>query len=173
MRLFATSRYRALAVVLLIPVTGLVGCGEPASRDLNDATPPNITISVAGTRANPGGIDEIGFGTTTDLSASGAQVLVKATDDDGVANVELWLTEKRQCQGVTTGPGLAGAPAARVVGNVTPTQAPADLTAIFRIDSTSRRSGCLYTFEVWGEADNAANTTVHTKSPTVALTLRT
>ncbi len=162
----------AVAAVALAAVV-LSACGDPASRDRNDATAPVLTMSIAGTKANPGGIDDVAFGTTTELSPSGAQVLIKAADDDGVSVVELWMTEKKQCPGVVVGPGLAGAPAAKVVGNVTPTEAPSSLVAIFRVDATNRQVGCTYSFEVWGEADNAADTPVHAKSPTATVTLKT
>ena len=133
-------------------------------------------MSIAGTRQNPGGIDDnIAAGSTTDLRPEGAQILIKATDNDGVAFVELWLTEKEQCPGVVAGPTLAGQAAARTNGTVTPTQAPSSLTAAYRIEptGTGRKPGCLYTFQVWGEADNAATTPVHAKSQSATVTLQT
>lgn len=78
-----------------------------------------------------------------------------------------WLTEKEACPGVIAGPTLAGKAAARTNGSVTATQAPSSLTAAFRIEPAGRKSGRLYTFEVWGEADNAATArcTPNPKSP--------
>jgi hypothetical protein len=152
----------------------LTACpGQPTSRDHNDTTPPVLTFSIAGTAQNPGGIDDIAFGTTTALSPAGAQLLIKATDDNGVSFVELWLTEKKECAGVIVGPGLAGAPSARTVGTVTPTQAPSSLTAAFKIEATNRQRGCIFTFDVWGKAQNAADTPVPVTSPHATVTLQT
>ena len=168
-------RYRRRWLIrAILPVALLTACpGQPASRDHNDATAPVLTFAVAGTKQNPGGIDDIAFGTTTELSAAGAQLLIKATDDDGVSFVELWMTEREDCVGVLVGPGSATAPAARVVGNVTPTEAPSSLTAAFRIESTNRKPGCIYQFKVWGQSSNAADAPVSAKSPTATVTLQT
>ena len=157
----------------MLSMAFLTACpGQPTSRDHNDATPPVLTMSIAGTEQNPGGLDDVAFGSTTALSTSGAQILIKAADDHGVSFVELWLTEKKVCEGVIVGPGLAGAPAARTVGNVTPTEAPSTLTAVFRIESTNHQRDCTYTFEVWGHAQNAADAPVSVKSPTTFMTMQ-
>jgi hypothetical protein len=152
----------------------LTACpGQPTPRDHNDATPPVLTFSIAGTAQDPGGIDDIAFGTTTPLSPAGAQLIIKATDDDGVSFVELWLTEKKECPGVIVGPGLAGAPSARTVGTVTPTEAPSSLTAVFKVEVANRQQGCTFTFDVWGKAQNAADTPVPVTSPHATVTLQT
>ncbi len=164
-----------IAGVAALMISLLSSCnGSPTSRDTNDSTPPSLTMSIAGTKQNPGGIDDnIAPGSTTDLRPRGAQILIKATDSGGVSFVELWLTEKEACPGVIAGPTLAGKAAARTNGTVTATQAPSSLTAAFRIEPAGRKTGCLYTFEVWGEADNAATTPVHAKSQIAKVTLQT
>ncbi len=153
----------------------LVACnGSPTTRDTNDSTAPTLTMSIAGTKQNPGGIDDnIAAGSTTELRPQGAQILIKASDSGGVSFVELWLTEKEACPGVNAGPTLAGKAAARTDGTVTATQAPSTLTAAFRIEPAGRKVGCTYTFEVWGQADNAATTPVHAKSQVARVTLQT
>lgn len=153
----------------------LAGCnGSPTTRDTSDSTAPSLTMSIAGTKQNPGGIDDnIAAGSTTELRPQGAQILIKGTDSGGVAFVELWLTEKEACPGVIAGPTLAGKAAARTNGTVTATQAPSSLTAAFRIEPAGRKAGCSYIFDVWGEADNAATTPVHAKSQVAHVTLQT
>lgn len=151
----------------------LAACeGESTTRDHQDASPPTIAISVAGKKGNPGGIDEAPFGSTTELTPSGAEILVTANDDGGVSAVELWMTETAQCPGVNQGPSLAGAPTATAKGNLTDTQAPSQLLVTTRLDPANRRPNCTYLFDVWGEADNAADAPVHAKSPTVRFTLK-
>lgn len=87
----------------------LTACpGRSVSRDHRDTTAPALAMSIAGTKANPGGVDDVAFGSTTDLSAAGAQILMKAADSGGVSFVELWMTGKEICSGVIVGPGLAG-----------------------------------------------------------------
>ncbi len=171
----ATGRLHASHGLAIVVAAGLLtACpGQPTSRDHNDTTPPVLTFSIAGTAQNPGGIDDIAFGTTTALSPAGAQLLIKASDNNGVSFVELWMTEKKDCGGVIVGPGLAGAPSARTVGTVTPTQAPSTLTAAFKIEATNRQKGCAYTFDVWGKAQNAADTPVPVTSPHAKVTLQT
>jgi len=162
-------------IVVAAMVVLLVACnGSPTTRDPNDTTAPILTMSIAGTKQNPGGIDDnIAAGSTTELRPQGAQILIKASDGGGVAFVELWLTEKEACPGVNVGPTLAGKAAARTDGTVTATQAPSSLTAAYRIEPAGRKVGCLYTFEVWGQADNAATTAVHAKSQVARVTLQT
>jgi hypothetical protein len=164
-----------IAIVGAAMIVLLVACnGSPTTRDTNDSTAPALTMSIAGTKQNPGGIDDnIAAGSTTELRPQGAQILIKASDSGGVSFVELWLTEKEACPGVTAGPTLAGKAAARTNGTVTATQAPSSLTAAFRIEPAGRKVGCTYTFEVWGEADNAATTPVHAKSSVARVTLQT
>jgi hypothetical protein len=170
-RLIRTGRVVAAATV----VTVLTACpGQKTTRDHHDTTAPTLTMSIAGTKQNPGGIDDnIAAGSTTDLSPTGAQILIKAADGGGVAYVELWLTEKEACPGIIAGPTLAGKAAARTNGTVTATDAPSSLTAAFRIEPANRKPGCTYSFEVWGEADNAADTPVHAKSSIATVTLHT
>ncbi len=172
----ATKRgNRQIAIAAAVMIGLLSACdGSSTSRDTNDSTPPSLTMSIAGTKQNPGGIDDnIAAGSTTELRPQGAQILIKATDSGGVSFVELWLTEKEACPGVITGPGLAGKAAARTNGTVTATQAPSSLTAVYRIEPAGRKTGCTYTFEVWGAADNAATVPVNAKSQIATVTLQT
>jgi len=171
----AHLRRASLTVVAAcLSTVALTACpGPPVTRDRQDTTAPVLAMSIAGTRANPGGVDDVAFGSTTDLSAAGAQILIKAADSGGVSFVELWMTEKEMCSGVIVGPGLAGSPAARTDGDVTTTDAPSTLTAVFRIEATTRKKGCLYSFEVWGKASNAADTPAQVTSAKATVTLRT
>jgi hypothetical protein len=170
-----TRRNTGRIAMVAAMVTLLAACpGSPTTRDTNDSTAPSLTMSIAGTKQNPGGIDDnIAPGSTTELRPQGAQILIKATDSGGVSFVELWLTEKEACPGVNTGPSLAGKAAARTNGTVTATKAPSSLTAAYRIEPAGRKVGCTYTFEVWGEADNAASTPVHAKSQIALVVLQT
>ena len=172
---FAHLRRAGLTVVAAGLVTVLLtACpGPPVSRDRQDTTAPALAMSIAGTKANPGGVDDVAFGSATDLSAAGAQILIKAADSGGVSFVELWMTEKEICGGVIVGSGLAGRPSARTDGTVTTQDAPSTLTAVFRIEATTRKKGCTYNFEVWGAASNAADTPAHVKSAKATVTLRT
>lgn len=145
---FTHLRRAGLTLVAAGLVTVLLtACpGPPVSRDHRDTTAPALAMSIAGTKANPGGVDDVAFGSTTDLSTAGAQILMKAADSGGVSFVELWMTEKEICSGVIVGPGLAGRPATRTDATVTATDAPSTLTAVSRIEATTHKKGCTYSF---------------------------
>ena len=118
--------FAAVAVAL----AALSGCtGEPTPRDLNDATPPSLLLTVTASKAVDGGLQTVEFGGDIELKMPGGSVFAKASDDDGVSYVELWMTETRVCGGTKVGPGLAGAPTKRVEGQVTDTSAPSSLSA--------------------------------------------
>lgn len=156
----------AAGATLVGVVLTLTACpGTPTTRDLNDPTAPTITLRIAGLLSNPGGVDDVPVGTTVAVSPAGTTLWVTADDPNGVASVELWYTEQKDCGGTLTGPGLASAPAAKTLGTVTPTQAPSSLSATKAIDmNTHAVRGCTYTFKVWGKATNAATTPVSAQS---------
>lgn len=131
--------------------------GTLVARNTNDTTPPTLTLTVTASTNTADGIEVVAPGSTVRLISPGGSAFIKADDPDGVAWVELWMTEEKDCGGVKIGPGLAGAPTTRVVGNLTDTTAPASLTAGTDINLLNLVRGCRYTFEVWGKAANAAS----------------
>lgn len=159
---------RAGAAVVL--GTALSAC-QPASgsRDLNDTTAPDLTITVTASATAPGGLQTVAAGSTVTLTGAGGSVLVKATDHGGVSFVELWMSTGKNCNGVQEGPGLAGAPTKRVDGTVTAKDAPLELTAGVDINLMNLTHGCTYTFDVSGKAANAAATPVSAQSGSARL----
>ena len=161
-----------IAVTLLLPM--LTGCShDPTPRDLNDPTPPSLLLTVTASKAVDGGVQTVEFGENDiELAMPGGSVFAKASDDDGVSNVELWMTETRVCGGMTVGPGLPGAPTKRVEGEST-ASAPTSLSVSYDINKKPLKANCSYTFEVWGKATNAATKPVSVESPVTRLHLHT
>ena len=164
---------RTLASTAFIVVTSmLIACpGAPTTRDKNDTTPPNITLTVTASANTADGIEIVAFGSTVNLKPPGGTALIKAENAKGVAWVELWMTQEKDCSGVKVGPGLAGAPTKHVDGNVTDTSAPSSLTAGVDINLLPLVHGCTYKFDVWGKAANAATTPVTAESGHATLKL--
>lgn len=137
------------------------GLGGPPTvpRDLADATAPTIHLSITASPNTGSGLEELAPGSSVTLEPPGGSVIVMAEDPGGVGWVEFWMTERRDCGGTITGPGSAGAPAERVDGNLSAT-APQSLSAGIDINTMNLRSGCVYRWEVWGKAANAATTPV-------------
>jgi hypothetical protein len=152
----------------------LTGCSrDPTPRDLNDATPPSLLLTVTASKAVDGGLQTVEFGgDDIELTMPGGSVFAEASDDDGVSNVELWMKEARVCGGITVGPGLPGAPTKRVEGEST-ASAPTSLRVGYDLNSSPLKANCSYTFEVWGTAANAATKPVSAESPVTRLHLNT
>lgn len=161
-----------IAVTVGLPV--LTACShEPTPRDLDDATPPSLLLTVTAAKGVDGGLETVEFGKgDIELTMPGGRVVAKATDDDGVSNVELWMTEARVCGGMTVGPGLPGAPTKRVEGEAT-ASAPTSLSVAYDMNAEPLKANCSYTFEVWGKASNAATQPVSVESPVTRLHLHT
>lgn len=161
-----------IAVTLSLAVP--TGCShEPTPRDLNDSTPPSLLLTVTAAKAVDGGVQTVEFGENDiELTMPGGSVTATASDDDGVSNVELWMTEARVCGGMTVGPGLPGAPTKRVEGVAT-ASAPTSLSVGYDITAEPLRANCSYTFEVWGKATNSATKPVDVESPVTRLHLNT
>jgi hypothetical protein len=170
----ATSgRWRA-AILALSSTVVLVACpGRDVKRDLDDASPPTLALKLTASANAPGGLETVDLGNDVNLTGSGGSAWVEAKDDDGVGWVELWMTTSRDCGGVLHNPGLAGQPEKRVEGIVTDTDAPSSLSAGIDINQMTLASGCVYTFDVWGRAANAATVAIETQSSHSKLTLRT
>lgn len=162
------------AAFAALTLTVLSGCtGDPAPRDLNDATPPSLRLTVTAATAVDGGLETVEFGGDIELGMPGGSVIARATDDDGVGYVELWMTEARTCGGTQVGPGLAGAPTRRVEGQVTDASAPSSLSAGHDLNTQALQADCSYTFEVWATAANASSQPVTVTSPVTRLHLDT
>lgn len=171
-----TPLKRMTGTVLLALTSALVlaACpGADVTRDLNDSTAPTLSLRITASKNTGDGTETVTLGQPAELKGNGGSALIVADDDDGVAWVEFWLTETESCPGVIVGPGLAGAPATRVEGTVTSTDAPSSLTAGYDVNLRSLKPGCEYTFDVWGKAANAATTAVTIQSPVSKLTLQT
>jgi hypothetical protein len=162
-------RLRFIAVVAILMLTACPG--PPTARDKNDTTPPKITLSVTASTNTADGTEIVAPGSTVKLKPPGGSALIKADNAKGVAWVEIWMTQEKTCNGVKESPGLAGAPAKHVDGNVTDTSAPSSLTAGVDINLLQLVHGCSYKFEVWGKAANAATTPVIAQSGFADLTL--
>ncbi len=163
-----SRRVSATAIALLVLVIAACdgedddgGSGGPPTvpRDLTDTTAPTIHLSITASPNTDSGLEELAPGSNVTLEAPGGSVIVMAEDTGGVGWVEFWMTETRTCGGTTTGPGLAGAPTERVEGDLSST-APQSLSAGIDINTMNLRSDCVYRWEVWGEAANAATTPV-------------
>lgn len=94
-QLDGTTTVCLLGLLLIVASCG----GSPTTRDLNDATPPTLSLTVTASKATPSGLETIEFGTSGELVGSGGSLLVKAEDDDGVSYVELWMTTTELCNG--------------------------------------------------------------------------
>jgi hypothetical protein len=163
-----------VALLVLTSALVLAACpGEAVKRDLNDSTAPTLRLRVTASSNTADGLETVNLGQNVELKGSGGSALIVAEDDDGVAWVEIWLTTSKACGGVLENPGSVGGPAQRVEGTVTPTDAPSSLTAGYDINLLSLTAGCIYTFDVWGKAANAATTAVTFQSPHSKLTLQT
>jgi hypothetical protein len=138
--------------------------GDPAARDLNDTTAPTMTLKLTASSTVPSGLADLALGTNDTLTGAGGSLFIVADNGKGVSWVELWMTTTRDCGGVIDGPGLAGAPAKRVTGNVSSTSAPSSLSAGLDINTLGLQSGCTFVFDVWGKAANAATTPVVAQS---------
>jgi hypothetical protein len=164
---------RPLRFIAVVATLTLTACPPPppTARDKNDTTPPKITLSVTASANTADGTEIVAPGSTVKLTPPGGSALIKADNAKGVAWVEIWMTQEKTCNGVKEGPGLAGAPAKHVDGNVTDTSAPSSLTAGVDINLLQLVHGCSYKFEVWGKAANAATTPVIAQSGFADLTL--
>ena len=165
---------KQVALVVLTSALALTACpGRAVKRDLNYSTAPTLRLRVTASSNTADGLETLNLGQNVDLKGSGGSALIVADDDDGVAWVEIWLTTSKACGGVLENPNAASGPAQRVEGTVTPTDAPSSLTATYDINQLSLTSGCIYTFDVWGKAANAATNPVSFQSPHSKLTLQT
>jgi hypothetical protein len=169
-----TGAIKQAVLLVLTSTLVLAACpGEAAKRDLNDRSPPGLRLTVTASNMTADGLETLTLGQNVSLKGRGGSALIVADDDDGVAWVELWLTTSKACDGVLENPNAATGPAQRVEGTVTPTDAPSSLTAGYDINLLSLTTGCIYTFDVWGKAANAATTAVTFQSPHSKLTLET
>jgi len=163
---------RSIAAIIVIAVMPVMSActSDPVSRDTNDTTPPTITLTVTASANTADGIETVAPGSTVNLTGAGGSALIKAEDDDGVAWVEFWMNQSKNCNGVLENPGISGAPTKHVDGTVSDTSAPSSLMAGVDINTMNLTHGCTYKFEVWGKAANAATTPVITTSSIAYLT---
>jgi len=165
---------KRVALLVLSSALVLAACpGKAVKRDLNDTTAPTMRLSLTASNNTADGLETVTLGQNVTLKGSGGTALIIADDDDGVSWVELWLTTSKACGGVLENPNAATGPTQRVEGTVTPTDAPSSLSAGYDINLQPLAAGCIYTFDVWGKAANAATTTVTFQSPHSKLTLQT
>jgi hypothetical protein len=147
-------------------------------RDLNDGTPPTLSLTLTASKGTDSGLQTVDFGTAVEITPAAGSLIAKASDDDGVGWVEIYFTEKKTCQGPggtasITGPGLIAGPAQRTEGQVSDTDAPSSLSAVADLNAEPpRQQGCVYEYAVWARAANAATTPVETTSPQSIVTLR-
>jgi hypothetical protein len=120
-----------------------------------------MTLTVTASSTAAGGLVQVAPGSTVVLTAPGGSALIKASDDDGVSWVELWMGKVESCDGSINHFDFARAK--RVEGDVSATEAPTSLTAGVDINLLRLRSGCTYTFEVGGRSANAATTPVESR----------
>lgn len=139
------------------------GGGPPTVvRDTTDQSPPVLTLTITASTRVAGGIEELPPGSRVTLKDPGGSVIVQASDSGGVGWVEFWMNEGKACDGTSTGPGISGKPTKRVEGDLSST-APGALSAGIDINLMKLDPDCLYTFEVWGEAANAASSPATTQ----------
>ncbi|MFD4422431.1 hypothetical protein ACFWN7_13145 [Agromyces sp. NPDC058484] len=158
----------------------LTACqGPPVTRDTGDTTAPELSLTVTAAKQVDTGLLSITGQKNVELTMPGGTIAVKAEDPGGVSYVELWMTIGETCPigddlSQKDGPGLRdGKPMARAEGEVTDMQAPSSLTVGYDINTLAFQPGCIYSFDVWGKAANAATTPVMGTSPTSSLILRT
>lgn len=150
--------------------------GPTETRDLNDATPPEIKLTVTASSTAVGGVMVVAPGSRVVLTPPGGSAFIEATDDDGVSWVELLMDPKAACGDGDLGTvqigGLAPAnPVKRVEGEVTDTDAPGSLTAGVDINLLELDQGCTYEFRVSGKSANAATNPVESRSSQATLVL--
>ena len=158
----------AVAMGALVACTG---SGPPTTRDPNDTTAPTITLTVTASANTADGLETVAPGSVVTLKPPGGTALIKAANGKGVAWVELWMTQQKTCNGTIENPGLSGGPNKRIVGALTDTSAPAELTAGLDINLLTLTHGCEYRFKVWGKAANAATTSVTAQTSSATLVL--
>jgi hypothetical protein len=160
------------STALIVVISMRPNCpGKPTTRDKNDTTPSSITLTVTASANTADGIETVAPGSTVNLKPPGGTAFIKAENAKGVAWVELWMTQEKDCSGVKEGPGLAGAPTKHDDGNVTDMSAPSSLTAGVDINLLPLVHGCTYKFEVGGKAANAATNPVKAESGFATLRL--
>lgn len=165
--MLAIPRRARWAPVILIGLTA-AACGRTdASRDVDDPTPPTVTLTAAGTLGHPSLLD-VGDGSWLSI-APGAQVLLQAsaTDPDGVGRVELRVTEILVCPTGTYStshrpPPLVRAPESSRRATAT---APSSLTTSYLIETSTPPAGCAAEWDVHAAATNAARTPVGASGP--------
>jgi hypothetical protein len=158
-----------LGVAAMLSLTASSCPGPETERDLNDATPPDIKLTVTASSTTVGGLMNVAPGSTVVLTPPGGSAFIEATDDDGVSWVELWMSRSEECGDL--GQVTPGELEERVEGTVTDTEAPRSLTAGVDINLLTLASGCTYRFQVWGKSANAATNPVESNSSPATLVL--
>lgn len=167
-----STKFAVGGVVVAVAMLLLPGCEDgPAQRDLNDATAPDIKLTVTASSTTVGGLTNVAPGSTVTLTPPGGSAFIEATDDDGVSWVELWWSRRQRCGNDESEQRTPGQLVDRVEGTVTNTEAPTSLTVGIDINLLTLAPGCTYSFEVWGKSANAASNPVESKSSPATLVL--
>lgn len=166
---------RALLACAVVLATGAACTGDPASRDLNDGTPPVLTLSASGTAGTSGFVGVADGATLQLVRGTALSLSATARDDDGVTFVEIWYTETFNCDNgdgtASTGQGLGGSPLVRSEGTVTNTEASSSVTTAGNVQTTGLRANCSYDFAVFVKGANAATTPLEASSPVAHFTV--
>jgi hypothetical protein len=162
------------AVLVVLAVGG--GCqGDPTSRDLNDATPPVLTLAASGTAGTNGFVDVVDGSTLQLVRGTALTLSATARDDGGVSFVEIWFTESHTCDNgdgtSSVEQGLGGAPLVRTEGTVTSTAASSSVTTGGNVQTDALRANCSYDYEVSVKGANAATAPVASSSPVAHFTV--
>lgn len=150
---------RRVSTSIAIPmaIIGLTGCpSQSVARDHLDRTPPTLVLAASG--SSDARLVNVADGTVVTM-VRGTDVTLAATASDpgGVGDVELWVIPKRHCASVGVGiRGLSIAPVAVTTGQLTATEAPAQLTATHTW-SADVPPDCTVTYDVAARARNAAD----------------
>lgn len=148
-----------LAAISMLVLAGCHGKPQTLVVPVTDPTPPDALWLQADIPGEPLANVMLG-GTAANASAGHAEVIrvtVRGTDSDGgLKRVRIWMNTRRTTGGVSTGPGLAGLPAAEDVSSAT-VGGQAEATRYVSLDlgtDTLMRGANSLTIELHGEAVN-------------------
>jgi hypothetical protein len=148
-----------------------LGCPAPGTRTVtvppNDPTPPTALWLQANIPDEP--LANVTLGSPDATAKAGhsdvIRVTATATDNDGGVKVlRLYMGEKRTSNGVSTGPGLLGTPAAQSRSTATvgqPAETSRSVSLDIAVDTLMKNTNQLV-LELHAEATNFSNGTVNT-----------
>jgi hypothetical protein len=149
--------------------------GDPTSRDLSDTTAPTLTLAASGTSGTSGFVDVVGGSTHQLVRGTALTLSATASDDGGVAFVEIWFVESHTCFNsdgtASVGQGLGGSPLVRTDGAVTATEAPKSVTTGGNVPTNALQPNCSYDYEVFAKGANAASAAVEESTRVAHFTL--